>query len=121
MLRTVIRRLLKSDAEIVLTLCYVMSNFGMVTGAIYFGELKGMHSIEGIAVTGKAMPEDVERCMAAGFKSHILKPFHYERLLKSSLKHWMGKCFTPRTAEMKVRAASHEWRWLAHTGHVWST
>ena len=50
-------------------------------GCALLQELKRIQDIKGIAVTGYGMKDDVERCLAAGFKIHVLKPLHYENLL----------------------------------------
>jgi CheY-like chemotaxis protein len=46
-------------------------------------ELKRKHRIEGIAVTGYNQPEDVQRCLDAGFITHVSKPVLFPALLKS--------------------------------------
>ena len=39
-----------------------------------------------IAMTAAAMPEDIERCLAAGMNGHIAKPIRQEELLQSALQ-----------------------------------
>lgn len=39
-----------------------------------------------IAMTAAAMPEDIERCLAAGMSGHIAKPIRQEELLQSALQ-----------------------------------
>lgn len=43
-------------------------------------ELRAAYGLDGIAITGSGEPEDVSRCLDAGFAAHILKPVHFERL-----------------------------------------
>jgi len=52
-------------------------------GCDLFGDLKRKHHLDGIAVTGYGQPDDVQRCLDAGFKSHILKPISLPKLLES--------------------------------------
>lgn len=44
--------------------------------------LREAHGLPGIAVTGSGMPDDLERCRAAGFAGHILKPFSVGELVE---------------------------------------
>ena len=44
-------------------------------------ELRDVYGLKGIALTGYGMQEDVERCRAAGFSSHVLKPFDMRELI----------------------------------------
>jgi CheY-like chemotaxis protein len=43
-----------------------------------------------IALTAKAMPDDLEACMAAGANDYIAKPLDVEKLL-SLIRVWMPK------------------------------
>lgn len=40
-----------------------------------------------IAVTAAAMPEDIDRCLAAGMNGHIAKPVRQDGLLQAALQH----------------------------------
>jgi len=44
-------------------------------------ELHALYKLEGVAVTGYGMAHDVERCLGAGFNSHVLKPISFDKLL----------------------------------------
>jgi CheY-like chemotaxis protein len=43
-------------------------------------ELKAAYNIPGIALTGYAMPEDIDNSRAAGFDLHLTKPIRLETL-----------------------------------------
>jgi DNA-binding response OmpR family regulator len=43
-------------------------------------QLRDVHGLQGIAITGAGEPDDVSRCMDAGFAAHILKPIQFDRL-----------------------------------------
>jgi len=64
-------------------------------GCDLFRELKALQKVEGIAVTGYGMKDDVERCMEAGFKAHLLKPYPVDTLLKSIADALDGKPVAP--------------------------
>jgi CheY-like chemotaxis protein len=43
-------------------------------------QIKGMYPIRGVAISGYGMPQDVERCLKAGYLCHILKPASAPRI-----------------------------------------
>ena len=43
-------------------------------------ELRAAYGLEGIAITGSGESTDIDRCRAAGFAAHILKPVAFDRL-----------------------------------------
>lgn len=43
-------------------------------------QLRAIHGMEGIAVTGSGDPDDIARCREAGFAAHLLKPIPFDRL-----------------------------------------
>lgn len=49
-------------------------------GCDLFRAIYASTPVEGIAVSGYGMPEEIDRCMAAGFRSHLLKPFDLDDL-----------------------------------------
>jgi len=36
--------------------------------------------VPGVAVTGYGMPDEIDRCIAAGFSRHLLKPISVDQL-----------------------------------------
>jgi CheY-like chemotaxis protein len=50
-------------------------------GCDLFQDLRRKHHIKGIAVSGYDQPEDVQRCLDAGFACHIVKPVSLSSLL----------------------------------------
>ena len=48
-----------------------------------FKELKGQYGLAGIVYTGSSKPEDFERCKAAGFHCHLVKPVPFSALLSA--------------------------------------
>lgn len=46
-----------------------------------------------IAMTAAAMPEDVDRCLAAGMNGHIAKPIRQEELLHTALQQFAARAF----------------------------
>lgn len=49
-------------------------------GCDLLGELQQIFPVPGIAVTGHGREQDIRRCLDAGFRVHILKPFEYSTL-----------------------------------------
>jgi CheY-like chemotaxis protein len=43
-------------------------------------ELQKLHGLQGIAISGYGMPEDMRRFQEAGFACHLLKPVTMEQL-----------------------------------------
>jgi CheY-like chemotaxis protein len=64
----------------------VLSDLGLPdqTGHELMAQLKANHGLEGIALSGHGMEEDVERSRQAGFRDHLTKPVSFE-LLKESI------------------------------------
>jgi PAS domain S-box-containing protein len=60
----------------------LVSDIGLPDGDGYtlMRELKASSGIRGIALTGFGMKEDVERCRAAGFTTHLIKPVNVQTL-----------------------------------------
>lgn len=50
-------------------------------GCDLFQELRMKYDLEGIAVTGFGGKDDVQRCLDANFRSHVLKPVVFDNLL----------------------------------------
>jgi signal transduction histidine kinase/CheY-like chemotaxis protein len=44
-----------------------------------------------IAMTAAALPEDVERCLAAGMDAHIAKPIDHNQLIALARQDWRGE------------------------------
>jgi CheY-like chemotaxis protein len=44
-------------------------------------EVRELHSVPAIAITGHGMEPDVRRCRQAGFEDHVLKPIALPRLI----------------------------------------
>lgn len=59
-----------------LTACRAIRALGGATGGLPI-----------IAMTAAAMPEDVDRCLAAGMTDHIAKPIRQEELLQKAMLH----------------------------------
>jgi PAS domain S-box-containing protein len=66
----------------------VVSDIGLPDGdgAVLMAELRDYHGLQGIALTGYGMEEDIARCRAAGFVAHLTKPIRVEAL-ESALRH----------------------------------
>lgn len=60
----------------------VLSDIGLADGdgAVLMRELRDMHGLKGIALTGYGMEEDLERYRASGFVGHLTKPVRIEAL-----------------------------------------
>jgi PAS domain S-box-containing protein len=60
----------------------LISDIGLPDGSGYdlMAELRQAHDVEGIALTGYGMDEDVQRSHAAGFAEHLTKPVRIELL-----------------------------------------
>lgn len=43
-------------------------------------QLRTAYGLAGIAITGAGEPDDIDRCIKAGFAAHILKPVQLDRL-----------------------------------------
>jgi DNA-binding response OmpR family regulator len=43
-------------------------------------QLRSAYGLDGIAITGAGEPDDINRCIEAGFAAHILKPVQLDRL-----------------------------------------
>jgi len=54
----------------------VISDIGLPDGTGYelMGELRSSHGLRGIALSGRAQPEDVDASKRAGFEEHLIKP-----------------------------------------------
>ncbi len=48
------------------------------------------HDIPVIALTAKAMPEDMQKCIDAGASDYMMKPIDFDKLV-SMLKVWLFK------------------------------
>lgn len=64
----------------------VISDVGLPDGdgSTLMAELRAEYGLEGIALTGFGMEEDIARCRAAGFVAHLTKPVRLE-LLEAAL------------------------------------
>jgi len=60
----------------------VLSDIGLADGdgAVLMRELRDVHGLKGIALTGYGMEEDLERYRASGFVAHLTKPVRIEAL-----------------------------------------
>ncbi|HWA24999.1 MAG TPA: PAS domain-containing protein [Lacunisphaera sp.] len=60
----------------------VLSDIGLADGdgAVLMRELRDVHGLKGIALTGYGMEEDIERYRVSGFVSHLTKPIRTEAL-----------------------------------------
>jgi CheY-like chemotaxis protein len=60
----------------------VLSDIGLPDGTGYdlMRELSRRYGLQGIALTGYGMDEDVEKSHAAGFRKHLTKPVNIETL-----------------------------------------
>lgn len=57
--------------------------------------LPGGSRLLGIAVTGYGMPEDIKRCLTAGYTAHVLKPFRFDRLKETIEKVLVDAILAP--------------------------
>src|SRR5215472_6677973 len=55
-------------------------------GCELLAELRKLYPIDGIAISGYGMPQDIERCLVAGFVTHLVKPVEIA-LLKDVIEH----------------------------------
>lgn len=53
-------------------------------------QLRGIHKMDGIAITGAGEPHDVNRCLEAGFAAHLLKPVQFDRLT-AAIEHVLSR------------------------------
>jgi CheY-like chemotaxis protein/anti-sigma regulatory factor (Ser/Thr protein kinase) len=60
----------------------VVSDLGLpdMTGHELMKQLRSAHGLQGIALSGYGMEEDVERSRLAGFQNHLTKPVSFEQL-----------------------------------------
>ncbi|HEY4248502.1 MAG TPA: ATP-binding protein [Lacunisphaera sp.] len=60
----------------------VVSDLGLpdLTGHELMKQLRAVHGLSGIALSGYGMEEDVERSLLAGFQNHLTKPVSFEQL-----------------------------------------
>jgi CheY-like chemotaxis protein len=60
----------------------VVSDLGLpdLTGHELMSQLRSQHGLEGIALSGYGMEEDVERSRQAGFRDHLTKPVSFDQL-----------------------------------------
>jgi CheY-like chemotaxis protein len=60
----------------------VVSDLGLpdMTGHELMKQLRTVHGLPGIALSGYGMEEDVERSRLAGFQNHLTKPVSFEQL-----------------------------------------
>ena len=60
----------------------VVSDLGLpdLTGHELMTQLRSRHGLEGIALSGYGMEEDVERSRQAGFRNHLTKPVSFNQL-----------------------------------------
>jgi CheY-like chemotaxis protein len=60
----------------------VVSDLGLpdMTGHDLMKQLRSTHGLQGIALSGYGMEEDVERSRLAGFQNHLTKPVSFEQL-----------------------------------------
>jgi signal transduction histidine kinase/CheY-like chemotaxis protein len=60
----------------------VVSDLGLPdqTGHELMTQLKSRHGLEGIALSGYGMEEDIERSRLAGFRDHLTKPVSFDQL-----------------------------------------
>lgn len=60
----------------------VVSDLGLpdMTGHELMKQLRNVHSLSGIALSGYGMEEDVERSRLAGFQNHLTKPVSFDQL-----------------------------------------
>lgn len=60
----------------------VVSDLGLpdMTGHELMKQLRTIHGLPGIALSGYGMEEDIERSRLAGFQNHLTKPVSIERL-----------------------------------------
>ena len=60
----------------------VVSDLGLpdLTGHELMAQLRTLHGLQGIALSGYGMEEDVERSRQAGFRNHLTKPVSFEQL-----------------------------------------
>jgi CheY-like chemotaxis protein len=60
----------------------VVSDLGLpdMTGHELMKQLRTVHGLSGIALSGYGMEEDVERSRLAGFQNHLTKPVSFEQL-----------------------------------------
>ena len=49
-------------------------------GCDLLAEIRTLYPIRGVALSGYGMPQDVERCLNAGYLHHILKPASVQRI-----------------------------------------
>ena len=70
----------------------VISDIGLPDGSgnNLMAYLRGTYGLKGIALTGYGMEEDIEKCLASGFVTHLIKPVNIralENALASVLDH----------------------------------
>jgi PAS domain S-box-containing protein len=75
------------------------------TKAIRIQELRFPRRTPIIAMTAHALPEDRERCLAAGMDDYVSKPFD-ERLLVQMLQHWLFEADTPEGIQSEAPASA---------------
>ncbi len=44
-------------------------------GTFLLQKIRQTHPVQGIVLSGHGSPQDIERCRAAGFSAHLVKPF----------------------------------------------
>ena len=67
----------------------VVSDLGLPdqTGHELMAQLRSRHGLQGIALSGYGMEDDIERSRQAGFRDHLTKPISFEQL-KDMITHF---------------------------------
>lgn len=73
------------------------------SGIDVFHELRRHATFKSIALTAFGMPEDVKRCIDAGFDTHLLKPIDFSKL-EETIDRLSGRT-TPLPQEVDERGA----------------
>ncbi|HEV7301333.1 MAG TPA: MASE3 domain-containing protein [Tepidisphaeraceae bacterium] len=70
----------------------VLSDLGLpdATGYELMAELRQLHGLSGIAMSGFGMDDDIRKSRAAGFADHLTKPVAIDRLLDAIRRHGGG-------------------------------